>query len=297
MTSVPTRHRTDPNWLERMYNNRALVPEHGEHFARWARDSEVARRAGPVSLDVPYGAGPLETLDVFPASMPRSAKTVAPVMVFVHGGYWRSLDKADHSFVAPAFTRQGVCVVVINYALCPAVTVSDICLQTAQALAWVWRNIAQHGGDPSRVTVVGHSAGGHLAAMLLACDWKRLGKDLPLKLVKNALSISGLYELEAMRNTPSLQASLQLTPKEVPRVSPARFAAPTAGRLITVAGGIESDEFIRHNGLMQKAWGKKRVPVAEILPGLNHFSIVEALVKPGHRLHQLTQGFLGLDQA
>ena len=149
-----------------MYNNRALVPEHGEHFARWARDSEVARRAGPVSLDVPYGAGPLETLDVFPASMPRSAKTAAPVMVFVHGGYWRSLDKADHSFVAPAFTRQGVCVVVINYALCPAVTVSDICLQTAQALAWVWRNIAQHGGDPSRVTVVGHSAGGHLALWL-----------------------------------------------------------------------------------------------------------------------------------
>jgi arylformamidase len=294
LTPSPARRKTDSAWLERMFNNRALVPEHGEHFARWARDSEAARCQGHAVLDLPYGTGPLETLDVFPASVPKSAKAAAPVMVFVHGGYWRSLDKADHSFVAPAFTRQGACVVVINYALCPTVTVSEICLQTAQALAWVWRNIGQHGGDPSRVTVVGHSAGGHLAAMMLACNWEKLGRDLPKQLVKNALSISGLYELEDMRQTPSLQVSLQLTPEEVARVSPARFSAPLGGQLVTVAGGSESAEFIRHNGLMQKVWGKQRVPVAEVLPGLNHFSIVEALGNPSHRLHHLVQGLLGL---
>ncbi len=280
-------------WLERMHNNRALVPEHPVHFARWAKDSAAARAKGPVQLDLAFGDGLLETLDVFPARGKRTGSG-APVMVFIHGGYWRSLDKSDHSFIAPSFTREGVCVVVPNYALCPAVTVSEICLQTVQALAWVWRNIAAYGGDPSRITVVGHSAGGHLATMALACDWRKVGPDLPRELVRNALSISGLYELENMRLTPSLQASLHLTPQEVARVSPARFKAPASGQLITVAGGAESDEFIRHNGLMRKAWGPKRVPVAEILPGLNHFSIVEALTQPQHRLHQLTQSMLGV---
>jgi len=280
-------------WLERMHNNRALVPEHAAHFAHWAQASAQARAQGPAHLDQPFGVGPMETLDVFPAQGKRPGAG-APVMVFVHGGYWRSLDKSDHSFIAPAFTAQGVCVVVPNYALCPAVTVSAICVQTVRAVAWVWRNIATLGGDPSRITVVGHSAGGHLAAMALACHWRQVGADLPARVVRNALSISGLYELENMRLTPSLQASLQLTPEEVARVSPARFKAPASGQLITVAGGNESDEFIRHNGLMRQAWGAKRVPVAEVLPGLNHFSIVEALTQPEHRLHRLAQSLLGV---
>lgn len=293
MNAAPLPSTPDSAWLERMYNNRALVPEHGEHFMRWAKDSTAARRKGPAMLDLAYGGGPLEKLDVFPSTTSTSGRGTASVMVFVHGGYWRSLDKSDHSFVAPAFTQRGVCVVVPNYSLCPAVTVSDICLQMANALAWVWRNIAQYGGDPQRITVVGHSAGGHLAAMLLACQWKIMGKDLPDMLVSNAMSISGLYELDDMRNTPSLQASLRLTPEEVERVSPVRFSAPKRAHLLTVAGGLESAEFIRQNALMQKAWGHERVPVAETLPGLNHFSILEALVNPKHRLNQLAMGLLG----
>lgn len=297
-------HAIDTAWLERMYNNRALVPEHAEHFKAWAADSAQARQSGSVHLDLPYESRDMERLDLFPAAAKTTSKAtskpstksatqskakskLAPVVVFIHGGYWRSLDKSDHSFVAPAFTAQGVCVVVPNYDLCPAVTVSTITLQMVQAVAWVYRNIARYGGDPDRITVIGHSAGGHLATMLLACQWPQVGADLPRKTVKNALSISGLYDLQAMRDTPSLQAALQLTAEEVPRLSPAGLPAPAGTPLITVAGGNESAEFIRHNTLMRQAWGPRRVPVAEELPGLNHFSIVEALVRPGHRLNEL----------
>ena len=282
MSSTPR----DGVWLDSMYNNRALVPEHAAHFAHWREASQAARTTSRCFQDVAYGHGPSESLDIFPASGAHAQKG-APVLVFIHGGYWRSLDKADHSFVAPAFTSERACVVVPNYALCPAVTIPDITLQMVKAVAWVWRNIARFGGDPSRITVVGHSAGGHLAAMLLACHWQAYAKDLPAGLVQRAMSISGLFELESVRLTPFL-SDLHLTPKDALRCSPAWMPAPKTGRFYTVAGALESAEFLRHNLLIQQAWGKQRVPVSEALPDLQHFSIVEAFAQPGHRLHQLT---------
>ena len=274
--------RHDGPWLDSMYNNRDLVPEHPEHLRRWAAESADAMRTQPRELDVRYGGGPNEHLDIF-----STAKPDAPVLVFIHGGYWRALDKRDHSFVAPAFTREGVCVVIPNYALCPAVTIPQITMQMVQALAWTWRHIARHGGDPNRITVAGHSAGGHLAAMMLACLWPVYGRELPADLVKGALSISGLHDLEPIMHTPFLQPSLKLTPQQVRQASPALLPAPAQGRLFAVAGGDESEEFHRQARLMREAWGESRVPVCETLPGLNHFSVLQALVQPGHRLHQL----------
>jgi arylformamidase len=283
-----------PDWYNSMYNNRALVPEHAAHFAQWAQTSAEARASLKCTLDIPYGDGPNETLDIFPAKQAN-----APVVVFIHGGYWRSLDKSDHSFVAPALHEMGACVVVVNYALCPGtpeapVTIPDIAQQMVKALAWTWHHIALHGGDPKNVTVAGHSAGGHLAAMLLACNWKQVDKSIPAHWIQKALSVSGLYDLTPLRKTPFLQDSLKLTAKHARMASPALWPRPKKGVLYTVAGGDESAEFLRHNRLIHQTWGPKTVPVCEDLSGLNHFSIVTDLTKKGTRLSALMKQLIQL---
>jgi arylformamidase len=275
--------KLNPRWLDRMYNNRALVPDHARHLGQWAEASDDARDAHSHQLDIAYGDGPMETLDVFPAKVKKGA----PVVVFIHGGYWRSLDKSDHAFIAPAFVNQGACVVIPNYALCPAITLPQIVMQMVKALAWTYRNARKYGGNPNHITVIGHSAGGHLATMLLACAWPVYAKGLPVDLVKNALSISGLYDLEPIRQTPFLQESLKLTPEQVLLCSPAWMPRPRQGELYAVAGGDESAEFLRHNTMIQTAWGKKIVPVCATIPGRNHFSVLEDLTAPWERLHQL----------
>ena len=277
----------DGAWHDRMYNNRALVPGHPAFFARWAAESERARKDSPCALDLRYGDQPGETLDVFPAPQPDG-----PVLVFIHGGYWRSLDKSDHSFVAPSFTRDGACVIVPNYALAPAVTIPQITLQMVRAVEWAYYNAERFGGNPNCIKVAGHSAGGQLAAMMLACSWQQHDAALPKDLVGQALAISALHDLDPIMRTPLLQPTLNLTPAQVAQASPARLPAPRHGTLYSVVGGEESEEYLRQNRLIQEAWGARRVPVCETLPGLNHFSVLDALVEPSQRLHQLALDLL-----
>jgi arylformamidase len=281
------RHQ-DPAWLDVQYNNRARVPQHLQIFERWRKASATAREGSSCELDLRYGDLPGETLDVFPA-----ARAGSPVFVFIHGGYWRSLDKSDVTFVAPSFVSLGATVVVPDYALCPAVTIDTIALQLVSALEWVWRHAARYHGDPARIVVCGHSAGGHLAAMLLCCDWPSVAPDLPAQLVSSALSISGLFDLEPLRQTPFLKDDLQLTPASVRRLSPALFPPPK-GTLFAAVGGAESEEFLRQNELIREAWGAAAVPVCETIPGANHFDILHQLVDPATRLHALAGELLGL---
>jgi arylformamidase len=267
---------------DRMYNNRALVPDFADHLNHWAVSSRQARDTSTCLTDLSYGDGPNETLDIFPAKAEK-----APVMVFIHGGYWRALDKSDHSFVAPPFTQEGLCVVVPNYALCPAVNIPTIVMQMVKALAWVKRHIAQWGGDPESIHVVGHSAGGHLAAMMMACQWSLHEPDLPDHLIRSALCISGLFELDSIRQSPMLQADLRLDEDQVMRCSPAWMPPPAHGTCWSVVGGLESEAFIRHHRLIQTAWGLQRVPVCEVMPGLHHFNVLTSLTDPSSRLHQM----------
>lgn len=187
--------------------------------------------------------------------------------------------------------------VVVNYALCPGtpeapVTIPHIVRQMEKAVAWVARSITGHGGDPRRITVAGHSAGGHLAAMMLTSVWSLIGNGLPDGLVRSALSISGVHDLEPLKHTPFLQDALHLTDQHVLQDSPSRLLAPEHGILYCVAGGDESEEFRRQNGLVLQSWGEHSVPRCQILPGLHHFSILDTLAQPGKDLHHMAQNLL-----
>src|SRR5438552_6121678 len=188
---------------DRLYNTRLVVKDYQEIFDRWEKDSERARASLDGYLDVPYGATEAEKLDIFPAHGKSRA-----LLAYIHGGYWRSLDKKRFSFVAPALVEAGITVAVPNYALCPAVQVEDIVMQMVQACAWLYRNGGNFGAPAERLTLCGHSAGGHLAAMMLSCRWPDYSPTLPKKVVGAAMPISGLYEPPEMRKVPSATAKV-----------------------------------------------------------------------------------------
>ncbi|MFL6635953.1 MAG: alpha/beta hydrolase, partial [Massilia sp.] len=215
------------------------------------------------------------------------------VLVFIHGGYWRDSDKSLHGFLAPSFTVDGAMVVVPNYALCPAVSIEHIALQLTRCLAWVHRHAALYGGDPSRIVVAGHSAGGHLASMMLGCRWKDVDPALPAQLVSGALAISGLFDLEPLRHAPFLKDDIQLTASSVKRLSTAFFPRPRRP-LLTAVGGDETSELKRQAALIRDQWGPTSVPVSETIPNTNHFTVLHNLADPNGRLHRHALALLGL---
>ncbi len=287
-TASSRASRLDPAWLEAEYNMRARHPEHVEIGARWQTASTLVQRLESWRGDVRYGPGENETLDIYPTTAAN-----APVLVFIHGGYWRSSDKSLHAFLAPSFTAEGALVVLPNYALCPAVTIEDIALQLTRCLAWVHRHAALYGGDPSRIVVAGHSAGGHLAAMMLSCRWKDVDPSLPANLVSGALAISGLYDLEPLRHAAFIRDDVRLAPASVRRLSPAFFPRPRKP-LVTAVGGDETAEFKRQSAMIRDQWGPTSVPVSETIPSANHFTILHNLADPNGRVHRQALSLLGI---
>jgi arylformamidase len=278
----------DKSLLARQYNNRELVPEHPRFFARWAEESAHARRTMTCYLDRRYGEMPGETVDVFPAR-----KGDGSCMLFIHGGYWRSLDKRDFSFLAPAWVDGGVSLAVVNYDLCPHVSMEDIVRQMLRASRWLWLHAEEYGMDQDRLYVGGHSAGGHLAAMMMCALWPVFDARLPRDLWKGALCISGLYDLRPLPHVDFLQQDLRLDEATALRLSPAFMMPATRCPVMTSVGGEESSEFIRQNALLGERWRAAFMGDVTV-PGAHHFSVVDgmadqrsALFAAGRRLMKL----------
>jgi arylformamidase len=272
-------------YYDRQYNARAMISDHAAIFERWKTRSQEARASLPCRLDIPYGTSPAERLDIFPAEGKSEA-----LLVFIHGGYWRSLDKSDFSYLAPAFSRRGVTLALPNYALCPTVGIEDIVKQNLLAIAWLWHNGARYGVNPGRLYVAGHSAGGHLTAMMLAARWNAYMPELPYNLVKGGLAISGVYELEPLVHAPFVNQDLKLDQAQARRLSPVAIPPATTAPLYTAVGGDESDEFKRQNALIARTW--RYAFAGDIpMPGHNHLTVVEELANPDSALFK---GALGM---
>ena len=280
--------KKDAAYYESAYNPRIAVPEYASHFERWRKQAKAARGHLSGYLDVAYGPHPMEKLDIFRAQGQSRA-----LLAFIHGGYWRALDKSDYSFVAVPFVKRGVTVALINYALCPAVHVQDIVLQVLQACAWLYRNGNNFGAPVGKLFVSGHSAGGHLTAMTLAAQWPKFSPDLPKKVVQAGLPISGVYDVEPIMHTPSINVDVRFTPAEVKRVSPAFMPPATNAPLYTAFGGKEQEGFHDQNKLIRDQW--KSVAKDDLpCPDDDHFTIVDRLAEPGSPLFKGALRMMGL---
>jgi arylformamidase len=245
--------------LAREYDNRAKVPDFAAIVAQWGRDAARFREQTGGALDLRYGDGPRQLMDVFGPSD-------APVAMFLHGGYWQAMDRIYFSHLADGLLAHGVAVAMPSYDLCPDVTLARIVAEAREAAAFLHRRTSRP------ILAMGHSAGGHLAACLLATDWTAHG--LPANLVPAALSLSGLFDLMPLLDVKE-GAALRLNAAEAARLSPARWPRP-AGRIHAIVGMEEGPEYLRQSQAIATAWGGS----CEAIAGANHFSILAPLGDP-----------------
>ncbi len=258
------------------YNNRRRIPDFGSIAARWKAASDAYRQVARAELDQPYGAGKRQRFDLFYAHDVR-----APLVVYVPGGYWQWGDRATYSFVADAFNLAGLNVAIASYSLCPAVTVLEIIDELRLCLATLWRQTTV------RPLVIGHSAGGHLTAAMLASRWDT-ADDLPSDLVRAGVAISGIFDLQPLINT-SINLALGLDREAARAASPRFWPVPSPDcTLVAAVGALESREFRRQSREMVDHWGVHSVRTQYLeVPEANHFTVLDQLTRPGTTLHTL----------
>jgi arylformamidase len=259
---------------EAEYNNRARVPEHAEIFARWAREGEDFRierlKTNCAELGLAYGDTPRQFIDLF---MP-APDDVGRLALFVHGGYWRSLDPSLFSQMARGLNVHGIAVAVAGYDLCPMVGIADIIRQIRLACLFLWQRCGR------KMLLCGHSAGGHLAAAMVATDWPALYPKAPADLTPVGYSVSGLFDLGPLVGI-SMNQDLQLDAHEARRVSPLFWPVPAGRTFDAVVGGLESSEFKRQSETLAKTWGERGAQTRyEELAGANHFTSLDPLTDP-----------------
>ena len=275
---MPIYRDYDQAGLDAQYNLRARFPSHAKYMAQWQADGDAELARPGWRRDLAYGPTAKETLDLLVPEGGDARR--APLMVFVHGGYWQNLDKRDCAALAPAFAKAGIAYATINYTLAPVAGLDEIVRQSRACLAWLWRNAPALGCDPNRLFVAGHSAGGHITAMLAATDWTRQG-GLPADLLKGAFSISGIYDLEPIRLSYQ-NPVLKLDEGTVRRVSPLGLK-PVTKRILLTVGEKEPEEFHRQQKEFAAVWRKAGADVDIVsASGLDHFDILEKFGDPKH---------------
>lgn len=254
--------------LEAEYNNRARVPEHPEIFARWAREAAAYRVRPGVEIDLSYGPSARQIVDIFPGGGDD-----VPLALFIHGGWWRSLSPKDFSQMAAGPNANGVTVAVAGYDLCPQVGIADIVGQMRAACLFLWRKYRR------RITVYGHSAGGHLSACMVATDWSTLAPDAPADLVPAGYAVSGVYDLAPLTNI-SVNDDVRLTDESAHDLSPLYWSVPRGRIFDAVVGADESSEFLRQSQIIAAAWRQgAAITRYEALPG-DHFTVIDPLSGP-----------------
>jgi len=261
--------------LDPEYDIEATVPpsEFESIVGRFVGDSARAREELDCELNIPYGPTKAERLDVFPG------EPGGPVVVFIHGGYWKILTSAEFSFVARGPVARGATVIVPSYALCPSVTIDEIVRQHRAVIAWVHKNAGDFGADPQRLVAVGHSAGAHGVAMILGTDWTH-DYGLPAEVVRGACAMSGLFDLRPLPYT-FVQPALQLTWDQVLRNSPILDLPRSAPPLLVTHGGRQTAEFVRQSVDFLAAWQGEGLPGEYwTQPGCNHFDELYPFADP-----------------
>jgi arylformamidase len=250
--------------LDAAYNNSAAVKDYTAIKLAWNDRSARIRRNRRGHLDIAYGTGPRQRLDLF-----RADTLPAPTLVFIHGGYWQRNDKTEYSFLAEGPLAHGINVAVLEYTLAPAARMDQIVAEIRLALTWLAEHLQEYGGNPGRIYVSGHSAGGHLTAM-----------TIHLGIVKGGIAISGLYELEPIRLN-YLNDKIGLDAAEADRNSPIAHLPASAAPLLIAYGTAELPELCRQSIDYARAWSKRGLP-GRLLPieGANHFTVLESLASP-----------------
>ncbi|KFG69002.1 alpha/beta hydrolase [Microvirga sp. BSC39] len=254
---------------EAEYNNRARVPDHPAHIAGWQRDAAAYRETARCELDLAYGPGERHLLDFF---HPKNGDGSGPVVLFIHGGYWQAFDKSSSSHLARGANMRGLPVAIPSYTLAPTATLAEIIVEIETAADFVM----QRTGRP--IVAAGHSAGGHLAACLMARPMPRQSA------IRAAMPISGLFDLPPLVGT-SINKALGLTIEETHRLSPLAWAPPGSGSLVAVVGGAESSEFLRQSRAIVERWGQAGVTTRyHEVPDAHHFDVIAGLTDPADPL-------------